>query len=77
MYQLRLRWKGGCPKHPRYNPETAGRGAIKGGCTTCEALWSLYAQIAILKVKTNAADTEIAQAREMEARRQGGLFHEN
>lgn len=34
---LKLRIKGKCPEHPRYNPEQ-GQGAIKHGCPHCLAL---------------------------------------
>ena len=32
-----------CPRHPRYNPERQGAGAIRGGCRYCVALYELYA----------------------------------
>jgi hypothetical protein len=38
--RLRVKVKGKCPKHPRYNPEL-GRGAIKGTCRTCLELFEL------------------------------------
>ena len=31
-----------CGRHPRYNPEKEGRGAIKGACYGCFALYDLY-----------------------------------
>jgi len=31
-----------CQRHPHYNPEKDGRGAVKGGCTACLALFDLY-----------------------------------
>ncbi len=31
-----------CSRHPRYNPEKDGRGAIKGHCSGCFALYDLY-----------------------------------
>ena len=30
-----------CDRHPRYNPEKEGRN-IKGGCSTCYALFDLF-----------------------------------
>jgi len=27
-----------CPRHPRYNPEREGAGAIRGGCRYCLAM---------------------------------------
>ena len=32
-----------CPRHPRYNPEQEGAGAIRGGCRYCVAIYELYA----------------------------------
>jgi hypothetical protein len=32
-----------CPRHPRYNPERDGAGAIRGGCRYCLAMYELYA----------------------------------
>ena len=32
-----------CPRHPRYNPEREGAGAIRGGCRYCQAIYELYA----------------------------------
>ena len=31
-----------CPRHPRYNPERGGYGAIIGGCSTCRDIYSLF-----------------------------------
>ena len=43
-YKLKVseRVKAKCNRHPRYNPERDGRGGIKGGCSTCFALFDLY-----------------------------------
>lgn len=32
-----------CPRHPCYNPERDGVGAIRAGCRYCLALYELYA----------------------------------
>ena len=32
-----------CPRHPRYNPESEGAGAIRGGCRYCLAIYEVYA----------------------------------
>lgn len=37
-----FRWKGKCPKHPKFNPELHGPGAIKGGCAACLALVEIF-----------------------------------
>jgi hypothetical protein len=39
---IKLKLKGKCPKHPRFNPEL-GRGAIRGGCSECMALYEVVA----------------------------------
>ena len=33
-----IKWRGKCSKHPGFDPYLDGRGAIRGGCTRCEAL---------------------------------------
>jgi hypothetical protein len=43
-----VRWKGRCPKHPRYSPERDGRGGIRGGCQRCEMLLEIYTHHAAL-----------------------------
>lgn len=40
VLRLKLRLKGKCPNHPRYNPEL-GPGAIRGGCQHCLALYAV------------------------------------
>lgn len=40
IFQLKLRLKGKCPTHPRYNPEL-GPDAIRGGCKNCLALYAV------------------------------------
>lgn len=40
VIQVKLRLKGKCPHHPRYNPEH-GPGAIRGGCQYCQALYAV------------------------------------
>ena len=42
MLAIRYRWKGKCPKHPRYDPVRGGEGAIKGSCPTCTLLFRVY-----------------------------------
>ena len=39
---IKLKLKGRCPKHPRFNPEI-GQGAIRGGCRECPALYQVVA----------------------------------
>jgi hypothetical protein len=37
---IKMKLKGKCPKHPRFNPEM-GQGAIRGGCRECLALYQV------------------------------------
>jgi hypothetical protein len=40
--RMKLRLKGRCSRHPRYNPEQ-GEGLIRGGCSQCLALYQVIA----------------------------------
>ena len=40
MLDLKIQFHGHCPKHVGYHPRD-GRGAIKGGCQFCEALYRI------------------------------------
>ena len=40
MLDLKLTFHASCPKHPCYQPRD-GKGAIKGGCVYCEALYRI------------------------------------
>jgi hypothetical protein len=37
-----VRWRGKCPRHPRFDPYMDGRGAIRGGCEKCTALLDIH-----------------------------------
>jgi hypothetical protein len=37
-----VKWQGKCPKHPMYDPESGGAGAIKGGCLRCQELQKIF-----------------------------------
>jgi hypothetical protein len=37
-----VRWRGKCPRHPRFDPYLDGRGGIKSGCEKCTALTDIY-----------------------------------
>ena len=37
-----VRWRGRCPRHPRFDPYMDGRGAIKAGCEKCTALVDIH-----------------------------------
>ncbi len=37
-----IRWRGKCPRHPRFDPYLDGRAAIRGGCEKCTALADIH-----------------------------------
>jgi hypothetical protein len=37
-----VRWRGKCPRHPRFDPYMDGRGGIKAGCDKCTALVDIH-----------------------------------
>ena len=37
-----VRWRGKCPRHPRFDPYLDGRAAIKGACEKCTALVDIH-----------------------------------
>ncbi len=37
-----VKWRGKCPRHPKFDPYLDGRGAIRGGCEKCAALCDIY-----------------------------------
>jgi hypothetical protein len=38
----RSRWHGKCSRHPMFDPEADGIGAIKGGCPRCLELQAIF-----------------------------------
>ena len=68
---VKFKWKGTCPKHPRYNPDQ-GENAIRGGCEFCHAL------LAISRTIDRAADASRAyeyKVRDYNQIHQKGLNH--
>jgi hypothetical protein len=37
-----VKWKGRCPRHPMFDPETDGPSAIRGGCARCQDLQAIH-----------------------------------
>ncbi|HLJ49479.1 MAG TPA: hypothetical protein VKU01_25875 [Bryobacteraceae bacterium] len=37
-----VKWRGKCPRHPMFDPEVDGPGAIRGGCTRCQDLQAIF-----------------------------------
>ena len=50
-----------CPRHPRYNPERNGAGAIRGGCRYCLAIYELYAGKLAVERSLQALEQQIAR----------------
>jgi len=49
------------PRHPRYNPEREGAGAIRGGCRYCLAMYELYAGKLAVERSLQALEQQIAR----------------
>lgn len=49
-----------CPRHPRYNPECEGAGAIRGGCRYCLAMYEL--RVCRLTVQSSLPSWELGAA---------------
>lgn len=41
MLNVKIRFKGACPKHPRYNP-SEGEAGLKGNCIICWGLCDVF-----------------------------------
>ena len=50
-----------CPRHPRYNPEREGAGAIRGGCRYCLAIYDLYAGKLAVERSLRALEQQITR----------------
>lgn len=37
-----VKWRGRCPRHPKFDPYLDGRAAIRNGCEKCIALCDIY-----------------------------------
>lgn len=71
MLNLKLAYKGRCPRHPRFNPERDGRGGVRGGCRVCDALCSVFEAMGRLRQSLQHADEVLSEqaALEQEAAR--------
>lgn len=61
--EINIRQKLSCPKHPRYNPENGGEGAIKAGCEICSELLQLWKAAASFRNYLFAVGRRIVEAR--------------
>ncbi len=37
-----VKWQGKCARHPRFDPDSDGPGAIRGGCPRCLDLLAIF-----------------------------------
>lgn len=59
MLAVKIKWKGHCAKHPKFNPEAHGRGGIRGGCRSCEALFVVYEASLSIKRMMKVCDDSV------------------
>jgi hypothetical protein len=71
-----VRWRGRCPRHPRFDPEAAGIGAIKGGCSRCEDLQEIFEshQRTLRLMRTFAPPAQRQKPTDLGPERQQNLF---
>jgi hypothetical protein len=74
-----ISFAGKCPKHPRFDPEEDGAGAIRGGCQRCQSLYEIYKAHAHLTALIRQAKNEAriqtrAAAEPVVDQRQTALF---
>lgn len=65
MQRVMVKWKGICPRHPRFNGEW-GRGAVKGGCHVCDALVTVAQVQTQLRAACERAESAIAGERSLQ-----------
>ena len=71
-----ISFAGKCPRHPRFDPEDEGAGAIRGGCPRCQSLFDIYqAHARLTALIRNAKNEARPQPRAVPAdHRQTALF---
>jgi hypothetical protein len=37
-----VKWRGKCSRHPMFDPQADGPGAIRGGCSRCQDLQTIF-----------------------------------
>ncbi|MCU1330453.1 MAG: hypothetical protein JWN34_5823 [Bryobacterales bacterium] len=75
-----VKWRGKCSKHPGYDPYLDGPGAIRGGCTRCEALTEIQAchqrMLALMRQFAPPDPKRSAAKKQGDAHLQESLFEE-
>jgi hypothetical protein len=73
-----VRWRGRCPRHPRFDPYMDGRSAIRGACEKCSALCDIHTHhVQMLALMRGFSPLQKAKRRpEKTVDRQANLFGE-
>lgn len=61
MYKGVIRYHVRCPKHPRYNPDHGGQGAIVGACPTCLKVLELQQVVHTALLRVRSISSELGQ----------------
>jgi hypothetical protein len=72
-----VKWRGKCSRHPMFDPEADGIGAIKGGCSRCQDLQAIFEshQITLRLMRTFAPPAAPRRKpADLDAERQQDLF---
>jgi hypothetical protein len=71
-----VKWRGRCPRHPRFDPEAEEVGAIKGGCSRCQDLQEIFEshQRTLRLMRTFAPPVQRQKPADPGADRQQNLF---
>lgn len=64
MNEIKLRWKGGCPRHRRFQG-SMGRNAVRINCAACDALVDVEEARLRLEVACRRADEKAAELAQM------------
>jgi hypothetical protein len=54
-----------CERHRRYNPETDGRGGIRGACPKCEQMYEVYRRFAAARLRLEEAARDLKRCLEL------------
>jgi len=73
-----VRWRGKCPRHPRFDPGSDGRGGIRGGCERCSLLADIHEHHArMLAMMRQFAPPRVRPRRPEPPNPQANLFGES
>jgi hypothetical protein len=71
-----VRWRGKCLRHPRFDPEVAGIGAVIAGCSRCQDLQAIFEshQRTLRLLRTFAPTRSPRRRKRVDPGRQQDLF---